>query len=357
MFRFNLKKAKFWILYSVIFIILAFFTLEGAARLLKLAPKLTIRTLGGHGGCSKDKYLPYKSTPFRKDHAVNDEFEVYYEFNSVGFRDVEHSFKKPEGVFRILGLGDSFTEGAGANFEDTYLFRLEEMLNSREGDHPNIEIIKAGTGGYSPESERLMLQHYGVKYHPDLILVGFLANDVYDAYVGLGARTVSEDGYLTTNEAAQLGRIGKWLFIHSHLFRIALTKYVNNQIKMKYDIEWAEVWYENLRSDKAWRVIDKEFSKMKKIAEQIGANIVFVHIPQQPNPIKGWGKEMTYPAFKLYEWCKKRKVHFLDITPEMSKRFGKKQLYHRKDGHCNAEGYKVVAETTFTELINKELVP
>ena len=44
-----------------------------------------------------------------KPHAWN-------EINSLGFRDREHSLQKPEGVFRVLVLGDSVTEGFGVDF-------------------------------------------------------------------------------------------------------------------------------------------------------------------------------------------------------------------------------------------------
>lgn len=140
------RKIRFISIYCLVATIFIFLALEGAVRLLKLAPHQP-KALGGYDSDSQ--------------------------FNSFGFRDTEHDYAKPQGVFRILGLGDSFTEGAGANFEETYLFRLESMLNNRQGKHPKIEIIKAGIGGYSAEPERILLQYYGVKYEPDLILVGF----------------------------------------------------------------------------------------------------------------------------------------------------------------------------------------
>jgi hypothetical protein len=96
-----------------------------------------------------------------------------FAITASGFRDVEHAREKPSGVFRILGLGDSFTYGALSPFEKSYLYRLEEALNRRPGTHPRVEIIKAGVSRYFPEPERILLEHYGVPFSPDLILVGF----------------------------------------------------------------------------------------------------------------------------------------------------------------------------------------
>ena len=121
---------------------------------------------------------------------ATDEFDYSYRHNSVGFRDVEHALSKPDGVFRILGLGDSFTYGAGAAFEETYLYRLEAMLDQRTGDHPTVEIIKAGISRFYPESERILFEQYGVHYSPDLVVIGFVPNDVIDACLGIDAVTV-----------------------------------------------------------------------------------------------------------------------------------------------------------------------
>lgn len=77
--------------------------------------------------------------------------------------DIEHVPKKGDGVFRILGLGDKLTCGIVAGFEQTYLYRLEWMLNKRPGDHPRVEIIKSGIPRYFPESERISPEHYGEK--------------------------------------------------------------------------------------------------------------------------------------------------------------------------------------------------
>ena len=45
------------------------------------------------------------------------QFGITASFNSVGMRDREHAGRKPEGVFRVLVLGDSFMEALQVPFE------------------------------------------------------------------------------------------------------------------------------------------------------------------------------------------------------------------------------------------------
>ncbi len=54
--------------------------------------------------------------------------------NSRGYRDLERSPTPPDGVRRALALGDSFTWGAGVEFDDAWPQRLERGLKRRRGE-------------------------------------------------------------------------------------------------------------------------------------------------------------------------------------------------------------------------------
>jgi lysophospholipase L1-like esterase len=107
------------------------------------------------------------------------EYNVFVQINSLGLRDREHTYEKPPGTFRILVLGDSFTEGIEVPLEQVFPVRLEECLDERVSRE--IEVINAGTSGYGLGDELLFFVHEGVKYRPDLVLVAVYAhNDVKD---------------------------------------------------------------------------------------------------------------------------------------------------------------------------------
>ena len=67
--------------------------------------------------------------------------EKYVRYNKHGYRDYEYSLKKPEGIFRVLVLGDSQTFGHGIkDLKDTWVKKLEAKLQ-KEGRNASIEAL------------------------------------------------------------------------------------------------------------------------------------------------------------------------------------------------------------------------
>lgn len=100
-------------------------------------------------------------------------------FNSAGMRDREHPEAKPDGVYRILLLGDSFMEALQVPFEQSMAYLVERGLEQRTGR--KVEVINAGVGGWGTDDELRYLTMYGLKYRPDLVVVVVtLHNDIND---------------------------------------------------------------------------------------------------------------------------------------------------------------------------------
>jgi lysophospholipase L1-like esterase len=330
---------------------LAFVALEATVRALKLAPPL----VNQYRDFVADPHLPFKPKPSSvlSGRSQTDEFHFVHRHNSLGFRDVEHARGKGEGVFRILGLGDSFTYGVGADFEQTYLHRLEQMLNARSGNHPRIEIVKAGLPRYYPQLERVLLDKYGRDFSPDLIVVGFVPNDIIDTYFGIEAVTVDGSGHLRTREAAELGALGTLAYRKSHVFRIVLKRYVDYQVSTKFRPQWTEIFKDDGYHEKDWRAVEAEYQRIADIAHEINARVLLVHIPQ----MGPWNEMHRYPSKRLGRWAKKNHVDFVDTLSHMTAASGSERLYYELDGHCTPEGYEVIAQAIFNYVTEHGLVP
>ena len=98
--------------------------------------------------------------------------------NSKGFRNtVEFDYAKPPSVFRILSLGDSHTQGYEVRQESTFSAVLERYLKQHK---INAEVLNAGVSGFSTAEELVLLENEGLKYNPDVVVLGFFANDFED---------------------------------------------------------------------------------------------------------------------------------------------------------------------------------
>ncbi|HET6756764.1 MAG TPA: hypothetical protein VFH21_04040 [Burkholderiales bacterium] len=97
------------------------------------------------------------------------------EFRRRNTSDFEYD--KPDGAICIISLGDAHTQRYEVRQEFTFSAVLEGYL----GEHQRrAEVINAGVSGYSNAEELVFLQNEGVRYQPDVVVVGFSANAFED---------------------------------------------------------------------------------------------------------------------------------------------------------------------------------
>jgi len=149
--------------------------LEIAARILRS------RQGGGKEGAEDalyKEYDPLLGWRKRKNASATyhrREYTVDVKINSQGLRDVERPIEPPPETFRILAVGDSFTEGYTVPLEHTVAKRLESRLNE---SGCRSDVINGGTSAYSTDQEYLFYVSDGARYQPSLVLVYFFWNDV-----------------------------------------------------------------------------------------------------------------------------------------------------------------------------------
>jgi hypothetical protein len=113
--------------------------------------------------------------------------EVEHVTNRLGFRGPEFALTmrdgrvvahKPEGVVRLVFLGDSFTFGEGVRYPDTYPSRTAALLQKRSPPGaPEFEAYNLGVGGYNTTQELLLLERLGLEALPDCVVLGYVLND------------------------------------------------------------------------------------------------------------------------------------------------------------------------------------
>ena len=92
--------------------------------------------------------------------------------NSWGFPGREINPVKPEGVYRMVFLGDSILYAG-------YPFLVEQCLHDAE---VQVEVIPLAVPGYSSYQGHLLAEKFGALLKPDLVVVQFGWNDHWLAY-------------------------------------------------------------------------------------------------------------------------------------------------------------------------------
>jgi lysophospholipase L1-like esterase len=141
------------------------------------APGATV-TLGGLIRPSPDSRIVYELWPGMdvffdgSDHGRRTRVRT----GRAGFRDRDYPVEKSRSIRRIVGIGDSLMFGWGVEQGQDYLSVLEEKLNAGSGAGV-WEVLNTAVPGYNTAMEVETLETKGLAYRPDLVVLGFCAND------------------------------------------------------------------------------------------------------------------------------------------------------------------------------------
>ena len=95
-----------------------------------------------------------------------------YRTNRYGIRaSREYAIEPPPGTLRLAAFGDSFTHASDVPNGETWHFRMEEMK-------PKVEVLNFGVPGFDPGQALLRYRREGVKFHPHVVLIGFMSENI-----------------------------------------------------------------------------------------------------------------------------------------------------------------------------------
>ncbi|MEE9276017.1 MAG: SGNH/GDSL hydrolase family protein [bacterium] len=266
--------------------------------------------------------------------------------NRHGHRGPEYPAEKRPGVFRILGLGDSFTFGWGVEEEQTFLRLLERRL--RAAGH-EVETLNAGVSGWHSVHSLAYLQRDGVRFRPDLIVMTFFVDDVYfktlDSLRGSQlAIDMREEEELIARYRGGFARRWKlynvW-FNHRRLRRAVAKQRALNPFPSLEEERKA------LKRDfdkKPERVagLARMIGRWEKVRDRLGIPVIFAYIPP--------GGSLGAPALQgearaMRRLSRAARFPYLDVLSLFERVPDPRTLYlHPRDWHMSAAGHALVAD-------------
>jgi hypothetical protein len=115
------------------------------------------------------------------------EFHVLVRLNNFGLHAPIYSLEKPDHVFRLLLIGDSFPQGMQVNLEETFPYLLQQELGQIDGKQ--VEVINLSIDAFGTDRELLLYAYLGWQFQPDMVLLAlYPGNDIQDNQIDLEAR-------------------------------------------------------------------------------------------------------------------------------------------------------------------------
>jgi hypothetical protein len=316
----------------------------------------------------------------RPNTAWTDRYGPYtapYFSNSLGFRDGRIREVSLESKFhRILLIGDSFTDGVGVAWQDTFAGQLEKSLGPS-----GIEVLNAGCNSYTPILARIKIRHLiekvGLKF--DQVFLFLDISDVkdelfYEEDSEGNARLIpygpfaSSAGWGTRVE--ELSEISEnWLepnFVIlgalSRNLKLALRRMTRkelgkrglftNQSPPAWILQWED--YQGPEQEIIAASIKKLKGSIGDLAKYLQARNIELTLVVYPHPYHIERELRDASVVKIWEpWCRENGVHFINLFPEFVGLGDAKstidQYYLAGDCHWSAAGHKKVAEAVLAK--------
>ncbi len=269
------------------------------------------------------------------------EYNYKRTINSEMLSDKEHPKSKYKGEYRIIGLGDSFTEGSGAHEDSTWLKFLERKINIK-----SITCINAGACGSDPFFEYMLLKKKLLKYNPDLVIVAINTSDIDDIICRGGIERFKADGTVKFKN----GPKWEWLYATSYISRL----FINNLLKYNYLL--INDKQKNLEEKKSLDLIYNVILKFNTLAKNKNFKLLIIFHPNDyeitkkyfvfENIIKKLNAQTNINVLDLFDY-------FVNQANINSKNVSE---YYWKEGHHNAKGYELFADGVEKKIIKMGII-
>jgi hypothetical protein len=317
--------------------------------------------------------------------------DFVYEWISDGQGFKNHSKLFEQDNIDIVAVGDSFTESMGVKIEDSWVSNLTEK---------GLVSYNLGVQGYSTIQMAGVFEHYGMKYKPKHVLIGYTASKFDRNKIFIDHLSDEKEPRFTGGleifraaEAYEGNEIRRtYRYLISATYALARAYYIINirgqslesditQIIPPYDRYRAEIIrkggeFEQAlirqieQNDLAWESSLQNFIEIKEMADSFGAKTTLLYFPTRGMVYyeAGTGEPIKMETIESKEiekftlFCKINGINFIDLTPVLKEYldnlpFAKDSYaelsslpYFSFDGHLNKVGNQIISEYLYREF-------
>jgi len=228
----------------------------------------------------------------------------------------------------VLVLGDSITFGWGVDFSQTYPKILEKRLNDTFTGR-RFEVINSGVGNYNLRDEVSYLKYEGLKYSPDLIILGFFVNDAE-------IHNKQQPNLLARHSCF-------YTFLWSHWNAFVLRMNIHKDYKKYY----LGLYQDNSSERKEF---DSAAEELIEVTNKNNIPLLVLSIPDLHN-IKNYPFERIDAHLKSV-FLKGSNIKVIEALPYFDPNLNPQDYWvSKEDPHPNAKGQKALADCLYDALI------
>lgn len=336
-----------------------------------------------------DPMLGWSLDPGSSHHAQHNQRDIDYHIriNQLGMRDRQITVEKPEGIRRILVLGDSFVFGTGVEAE----WRTTDVIGRALGD--DVEVINAGVSGWGNGQELVNYETKLRRLHPDVVVLTIMAaNDIINNMLDhLFLETAPKPRFtLVKGELRWSGPIsqpppppmtlrrmlGKSQFLvlmkrrldsfreHPEVDRgVAAESGLEPEWMRRGYSHWLVYERDHDTLNEGWEITDAILQRFAKDCREDGVELIVMAFPLKIEVDDAWRErllgradvdpatlDLDLPYRKLRQICQRNGIDFIYPLEEFRGGATRRNLYFRLDGHPNRYGHMMAARVLLDHL-------
>lgn len=296
--------------------------------------------------CHKNAHLIVKSPEFTAEYLINEN----------GLRD-QSVHSTSSSVPKLLLLGDSFTFGAGNNYDKIWAVILEQRLN--ESGH-NVEVIKAGVPFHNTDNEVTYLERAFANYKPDFVILTFVPNNLFVNNAIKGKEKSPAKRQRQKVDLIGMNNKARGFHCLTFLKRIMIMNdllYVLLYMMTSRAQFFTKTFNSTVRRQIS---ITKELlAQMAQYCKKRGVPFIVLSIPQQFQVIAK-AKKYKFPNLDVesidatfQEFATQKEILWIASIQILADQYklNRIQQYYRLDGHLNNNGNAIIAEHIFKSFV------
>ena len=272
--------------------------------------------------------------------------------NSLSFRDAKaKTINNNKKKYRIILIGDSFTEGLGVNWEDSFAGILSNQVKNK-----NIQILNAGTIGYSPKIYYLKIEYLIniKKFEFDEVAVFIDMSDIDNEHIYENYKPDTQGFF-----SKLIINASRYSYILSKIRQPSELK-LNNQgipfsdnLRKHYKIPTKSRDLNNPYILKGFQLAINNMIQLNELCKKNNINLKIIIYPWQNNI----GYKKNIQEIVWTDFARKNKIEFLNLFPDFDqkcKNDGKNclDLFIPLDPHWSKAGHKFVASKINNFILN-----